>query len=150
MQITINPVAGMASVYLCAMLAWITCSDLKSFRIPDCASLPLIASGLALSLMPGGIEVTEALIGAAVGYGVFAALGAVYFRRTGQDGLGLGDAKLLAAAGGWLGWRDLPALVASAAVAALVFALLTRQRRLAFGPWLAAAFWVLWIRSITR
>ena len=73
----------------------------------------------------------------------------VSFRLTGEDGLGLGDAKLLAAAGAWLGWRDLPVLIVLAAVSALVFALAMRTRKIPFGPWLAAVFWVLWILRVS-
>ncbi len=146
----IGTTEGIASIFLFCMLGWIAHCDIRTFRIPDRASLLLIAAGLWLSTLPGGIQTEESLFGAAVGFSVFAMLGAVYFRRTGQDGLGLGDAKLLAAAGAWLGWRDLPTLVAGAAVAALAFALLTRQRRLAFGPWLAGVFWILWLRGVAR
>ncbi|WP_370399914.1 prepilin peptidase [Sulfitobacter sp. JB4-11] len=136
------------SAMLFAVLAWITWSDLESLRIPDLASVPLIAMGLGLAAFPDGIGLQDASIGAAMGYLFFAIPGGWFYRTTGQDGLGLGDAKLLAAAGAWLGWRSLPLLVALAAVAALAFALLARKRRLAFGPWLSGAFWILWLRHI--
>lgn len=137
-----------ASVALGACLIWITMRDLRSFCIPDHASLPLIGMGLLLAALPDGIGVPTALSGGAAGYLSFAALGRWYYDRTGQDGLGLGDAKLLAAAGAWLGWRDLPLLVCLAAVSAMSYALIRRQHRLAFGPWLSGAFWVLWLRQI--
>ena len=89
------------------------------------------------------------MIGAGAGYGVFAIMGAAHFRATGREGLGLGDAKLLGAAGAWLGWYDLPLLVALAALGALAFAALFRHRRVAFGPWLAGAFWALWVLRIS-
>lgn len=137
-----------ASSVLGACLVWISIRDLHSLRIPDRASLPLLGMGVLLATLPGGIGLQTALIGTVAGYLSFAAIGEWFFRRTGQDGLGLGDAKLLAAAGAWLGWRDLPLLVAMAAIAALFYGLLTRQHRLAFGPWLSAAFWLLWLRHI--
>ena len=65
------------------------------------------------------------------------------------DGIGLGDAKFLAAAGAWVGWQSLPSLVLIAACTAIVLILLTRvgksgdlNRRLPFGPHLALAAWV--------
>jgi leader peptidase (prepilin peptidase)/N-methyltransferase len=135
------------SLPLAILLAWITLVDLRSFRIPDLASLTLVLSGLLFGVLTGGLM--GSVLGAAFGYGVFASLGAAFFYWRGQDGLGLGDAKLLAGAGAWLGWQALPLVVAIAACAALGFALLTRQRKLAFGPWLAGAFWILWMIRIT-
>jgi S1-C subfamily serine protease len=44
----------------------------------------------------------------------------------GRDGLGLGDAKLMAAAAAWLGWLALPGVVVMGAVTALVFAVSAR------------------------
>ena len=121
--------------------------DLRSFRIPDWASLPLIGTGLCLSFLLTEAVPSQAALGAVLGFGSFALIGSIYFERTGADGLGLGDAKLLAGAGAWLGAATLPALVAIASVSALAYALLTRSSRIAFGPWLAGAFWILWLRQ---
>ena len=139
----------LASGLLALLLGWICVVDLRHFRIPDAASLGLITTGLAFSLMSPVVTPVWAVTGSVIGYAAFAGLGAAYFRVAGQDGLGLGDAKLLAAAGAWLGLRDLPMLVAMAAVGALTFALLSRQRKLAFGPWLAGAFWIIWVTRIS-
>lgn len=138
-----------ASAWLGGVLGWICVVDLRRFQIPDAASLGLIAFGLGFSPWSALVTPATALFSAALGYGMFAGIGALFFRWKGEDGLGLGDAKLLAAAGAWLGLRDLPVLVAIAAVSALAFAVLTRQRRIAFGPWLAGAFWVIWLVRIS-
>lgn len=141
---------------LLATLLAIAVTDIRHRRIPDLLSLPLIAAGLAVAAgevwsgAPWQI-LTDRVIGAAAGYLVFAAIGSAFFRLRGTEGLGLGDAKLLAAAGAWLGWSMLPALVLIAAVGGLaqvgVQALLSRNLdpTLAFGPWLALGFLVLWI-----
>ena len=52
-------------------------------------------------------------------------------------------------AGAWLGWQPLAGLVAGASLSALAFAIITGQRRLAFGPWLAGAFWLIWVGRIS-
>ncbi|TMM51784.1 prepilin peptidase [Sulfitobacter sabulilitoris] len=139
------------SVVLFGALAALCWHDLRDFRLPDALTLPLIALGLiAAGWQAGGFPV-GAVVGAVVGYGSFAAIGWAYFRRRGIDGLGLGDAKLLAAAGAWLGWAALPLVVLGAALPALVFALVTRRdtaRRIAFGPWLCASFAVLWLAQL--
>jgi leader peptidase (prepilin peptidase)/N-methyltransferase len=83
----------------------------------------------------------------------FAGIGWLYRRMRGRHGLGLGDAKLLAAAGAWLGWAALPSVVVIAAVLALALALaqalgcakLALTGKLAFGPHLALAFWLVWL-----
>jgi leader peptidase (prepilin peptidase) / N-methyltransferase len=76
-------------------------------------------------------------------------MGEWYFRRYGQEGLGLGDAKLFAAAGAWLGWQALPMALLIAAVSGLVVALAlgktARATPLPFGPALALGFWVTWL-----
>ena len=137
-----------ATALLWGLLLWIGISDAMTFRIPDPASLGLVAVGLIYS--PVSIVVTpmDAALGAALGFAVFAIVGEIYFRRTGADGLGLGDAKLLGAAGAWLGWAALPNLVLSAALAALMYALLTRTRKVAFGIWLAMALGWHWILQV--
>ena len=88
----------------------------------------------------------DALAGAAAGYGLLAGLGYVYRRLRGRDGLGLGDAKLLAAAGAWLGLASLPWVVLAAALLGLLLALAQRrplqaETAVPFGPALALAFW---------
>ena len=66
--------------------------------------------------------------------------------------MGYGDFKLLAALGAWLGWEMLlPIVLLAAAVGAVVgIIILTVQRQsratpIAFGPFLAAAGWLMLI-----
>jgi leader peptidase (prepilin peptidase)/N-methyltransferase len=99
-----------------------------------------------------GLLVDHAL-GALAGFVSFAAIAGVYRRARGREGLGLGDAKLLAAAGAWLGWQALPGVVVMAAASGLALALATAlgggklawTSRVAFGPHLALAFWLVWL-----
>lgn len=144
----LNGVEIAATAILLLLLGWISIADLKRFRIPDPTVFLLIGLGLGYSAFVAGGWPGNALIGALTGFGVFAILGEAYFRRTGQDGLGLGDAKLLAAAGAWLGWHGLPFMVAMAAISALIYALVLGRRKLAFGPWLAASFVVAWVAGV--
>ncbi len=135
------------------MLAALCVIDLREHRLPDTLTLPLIALGLVLAVVGAGVAPRDAALGALAGFAVFWALGEVYYRRRGVDGLGLGDAKLLAAAGAWLGWRALPLLVLAAALGALAAALAARRsadRQIAFGPWLAAGFALLWLARIAE
>ena len=126
-----------------AAASWI---DARRLILPDVLTLPLIAAGLALAwLQPP--ELATRAIGAMAGFAAFALIAELYRRLRGRDGLGLGDAKLLAGAGAWLGWEALPSVVLIGAVAGLVFALLKRpaaDRPIPFGPFLALGFWLVW------
>ncbi len=134
---------------LTVALVVIAVIDQRSFRIPDLLSLPLIAAGLALAVWLPLMPFVHHLIGGVAGFAVLATIGSIYHRQTGTDGLGLGDAKLFAAAGAWLGWQALPIVLLIAALAGLAYAALSGQRdkggAVAFGPWLALGFWVVWL-----
>ena len=139
-----------ATLILTLALLAIARIDARSLRIPDVISLPLICAGLLLAAAKPGWG--DHLIGAVVGFAVLGGIGETYFRRTGREGLGLGDAKLFAAAGAWLGWQALPQVLLIAALSGLAFAALRRQTTdglatggIAFGPWLALGFWLVWM-----
>ncbi|MEQ6250389.1 A24 family peptidase [Sulfitobacter sp. HNIBRBA3233] len=133
---------------MAVLLSLLVRTDLREKRLPDRYTLPLIVLGLTLNTFVRGALPTGEIWGAIFGYLAFWALGSLFFSLRRQEGLGLGDAKLLAAAGAWLGLEALPLVVLISALGALGFALISRRERtdqLAFGPWLAAAFFVLWI-----
>lgn len=137
-----------STAILAVLLALLVRIDLREKRLPDRYTLPLILLGLALNTYVQDTLPEGEIWGAIVGYTAFWALGSLFFRLRRQEGLGLGDAKLLAAAGAWLGFEVLPMVVLISALGALGFASITRRHRmdqLAFGPWLAAAFFAMWI-----
>lgn len=136
-------------------LAWI---DLHSFRLPDIYTVPLIAAGLALSEIEGGVGLLQSTLGGAIGFGLFWLIGYLHYQRRGVEGLGLGDAKLFAASGTWLGVAMLPHVLLVASLGGLLFAALRRGHasgshdgdqsgsgRIAFGPWLALGFFAIWV-----
>ena len=142
------------------VLTWfliaLTFIDIDHQLLPDSLTLPLLWIGLFLSLwgtpsVPAfTTDVRSSLIGAMAGY---ASLWSVYhlFRiATGKDGMGYGDFKLFAALGAWLGWKMLiPVILIASVVGAVVgIAMLTLRRQnratpIAFGPFLAAAGWLI-------
>ncbi|SHF98676.1 leader peptidase (prepilin peptidase) / N-methyltransferase [Loktanella atrilutea] len=122
--------------------------DLRTLRLPDRFTLPLIFGGWVVNAFILGAWPWGPVAAAATGYLVFALIGGIFFRWRQIEGLGLGDAKLLAAAGAWLGLRPLPLVILLAALGGLAFAILTTSRRtahIAFGPWLALSFFVVWL-----
>ncbi len=151
-----DPVWMAVTVVLTATLLVITVVDLRSFRIPDKLSLPLIVAGLAFAwAMPDldrqATSFSDHLIGAILAFVLFALMGEVAFRRTGQEALGLGDAKLFSAAGAWLGWQALPSVLLIASLSGLSFALIIRLVKggtaIAFGPWIALGFLAVWLSA---
>ena len=129
-------------------LAWI---DWRHFRLLDVLTLPLLLAGLAVTWLEAPEDLTDHAIGAAAGYLGFAGLAWIYRTIRRRDGLGLGDAKLLAAGGAWLGWMALPHVILVAACGGIVVALAMAVRRggldgsarIPFGPWLCLSIWIL-------
>jgi leader peptidase (prepilin peptidase) / N-methyltransferase len=130
--------------------------DQREFVLPDALTLPLIPAGLAVAWLIDPALVPHHAMGAVAGFAVFALVGWVYGRLRGRDGLGLGDAKLLAAAGAWVSWVGLPSVVLLAGAGALAVALIgaagtgglpARERAIAFGPYLALALWSVWLHG---
>lgn len=127
--------------------------DVKSRRIPDVLTAFLISLGLVLATsytMPN-------LLAAALGFLSFYLIARVYRSVRGYDGLGLGDAKLLAAAGAWLGPLYLAPVVFVSAILAIGVALILRllgrevslQTTLPFGPFLSVSFFGFWCLKIS-
>lgn len=145
-----------ASLVLGWTLVALASIDIGAYRLPDVLTLPLLAAGLAVTAALAPDRLGDHLIGAAAGYGALAGLAWLYRRIRGRDGLGLGDAKLLAAAGAWLGWRQLPLVLLMAALTGLALATvmawksrhLSPSHRLPFGAPLALAIWVGWLGQI--
>ena len=97
-------------------LAWI---DWEHQRLPDALTLPLVALGLVASWWGEPWGLLDHAIGAVVGYVAFRLIALGYRAWRGRDGLGAGDAKLLAAAGAWVGWDRLDQVVLVGALAGI-------------------------------
>lgn len=96
--------------------------DLNTMIIPDAISLPLLLLFAPASVALGRVTWQEAVLGAAAGFVPVWLLRALWLRLRGVEGIGLGDAKLLAAVGGVLGWQALPAVVLLGSVQGLLVA----------------------------
>jgi leader peptidase (prepilin peptidase)/N-methyltransferase len=136
--------ASLGWTLLCA--AWI---DAETLRLPDMLTLPLILAGLGVTWFYAPAAIYDHAAAAALGYLGFRWLDFVYLRLRHRQGLGAGDAKLLAAAGAWLGLEALPYIVMGAGLLGILMALLAarrdgfgREQQIAFGPALALAFFL--------
>jgi leader peptidase (prepilin peptidase)/N-methyltransferase len=133
-------------------IAWI---DWCHFIIPDSLSLPVMLAGLLVTTVTAPERLADHALGAAAGFAAFAAIAWLYRCWRGRDGLGLGDAKLLAAAGAWVSWLGLPGVVLIASGLGIAGALalawsdrpLGASTKVAFGPFLCVGMWVVWLHG---
>jgi leader peptidase (prepilin peptidase) / N-methyltransferase len=132
--------------------------DLATLRLPNALTLPLVAAGLVCAALlkwdgDGWFDLRWRVAAAALGYGLLFAVAWLYHRIRGRHGLGLGDAKLLAASGAWLGLEGVAPTLLVASLTALAAALvghvagqtMTADTRIPFGPFLAVATWLIWL-----
>lgn len=130
----------------------LTIIDLRTRMLPDSITLPLLWMGLLFSVWQVYCTPTASILGAAIGYLLLWTVYHLFRLATGKEGMGYGDFKLLAALGAWLGVVTLPAILVIAsvtgAIAGLTLIASRRQTRavpIAFGPYLAAAGWIVLI-----
>jgi len=137
---------GLEAMLLVMLLLPLALIDLEHHLLPDVLTLPGIVLGLAGSAAGGFVPLLNSVIGALVGAAVPYVVIVVYRRLRGVEGMGLGDVKLLAMIGAFLGWRGVLLTLGLAATAGALLGLtliaLGRGRRdteLPFGTFLAGA-----------
>ena len=138
---------------LAAILIALSLHDLVSGLLPDYLTLPLIAAGLLAAWWFQFDSLTWRTVSAFAG-GVFIVVTNLVYRFVrGTDGIGYGDAKLLAASGAWLGLTALPTVLLWACATGLSLILVraassgevSGQSALMFGPHLAFGTWLVWL-----
>jgi leader peptidase (prepilin peptidase)/N-methyltransferase len=141
----------LSSVILALGLITLSEIDRKTFRLPDRITLPLLLAGV-LAAMVIGDGIAWRLFSAAIGFAVILLADHGYRAWRGVSGIGLGDAKLFAAAGAWLGAEALPTVLLWSCVLALLVLLaarlsgwaVTAQTAIPFGSFLAFGTWLVW------
>jgi leader peptidase (prepilin peptidase) / N-methyltransferase len=152
-----QPLAALLLCLLSSTLLLAAVIDAQSLRLPDALNALaglLGALGAAIGLWPW----TSALLGAAIFGGTALALRSVMGWRLGREALGLGDVKLMVAAGLWLGPLALPTFLLLSSLIGLTTALIrlaaarygpkslhraALEPEIPFGPALCLAFYVL-------
>ena len=116
-------VAAAAELGLVAVLVALTFIDLDRWLLPHVLTKPLIGAGLLAAVfhLSAATSSDSAILGAAVGGGLFWAIHAGGERIFKKEAMGEGDVWLLAAIGAWLGLRALlPVLLLSSSQGAVV------------------------------
>jgi leader peptidase (prepilin peptidase)/N-methyltransferase len=90
-------------VFGCTMIVLFVI-DLQHKILPNVITLPGIVVGLLLSELAGP-GWRDSLIGIAAGGGMLWAIAEIYYRVRKEEGLGMGDVKMLAMIGAFLGWK---------------------------------------------
>ena len=111
--------------FSCVLLS-LAIEDHRHNRLPNRLTIPLTISGLLLNstntLNQLGfqfISLQDSVLGAAIGYAGVRVLQEIQLYRSGHTGIGLGDAKFLAALGAWFGWQSLPVLLVGSSLVML-------------------------------
>ena len=157
-------IAVWAALSADGVILWMTCLlgwgllalaaiDFRHYLLPDFLTLPLLPLGLLAAWLTDPSTVADSLIGAAAGLIFVITLRYLYGTIRRREGIGLGDAKLLAAAGVWVGWMGLPSVVFIAALSALIFVAGVRisgravstTDRVPFGVFLSLGLWIVWL-----
>ncbi|MBD5389390.1 prepilin peptidase [bacterium] len=113
-------------------------TDWRRRIIPDVYLFPCLLIGLLwVTFVPGPVSVPDAVLGAAMGYALTLGVGYVFARLTRGAGrpapapIGLGDVKLMATGGVWLGVTGLAVATVIACVVGMIWG---RRRRVRYVP----------------
>ncbi len=125
----------------------IVCSfiDFQHKIIPDKISLPMILLTPVVAYLHPELDGKSAFFGVLWGGGIIYAIAWIYYLLRRVEGIGMGDAKLLAAIGGWLGYQAiLPVLFYGSVLGSLIGSILlvikkqySLRAEVPFGPFLA-------------
>lgn len=136
-----------ALLFTYALIA-LTFIDIDEHILPDCITLPLLWVGLALNSFDVFTSAPQAIWGALLGFSLLWLVDRLYYIIRKRTGIGMGDCKLLAALGAWLGASALVPIILIASVMGLLVALICLALKrlqydapIPFGPFLAIAAW---------
>jgi len=122
--------------------------DLKHYIIPNELTFPLMVIGFIKSFDPNLNQTIfpnyiNSLLGGIFGYSIIWLIILFYKKVRNKEGMGLGDAKLMAVVGFWFGWISIPFTIFISSVVALILvipSLLKKTKdmsaQIPFGPYI--------------
>ena len=146
-----NPYTIIFLSILSLILIMIFFIDLENFIIPDSLNFTIIGLALLKNFLPNFDtslihEINQSIIGGMVGYLSIWLI--IYLYKTFKkiDGMGFGDAKLMAGIGLLFGWQSIPFILFVSSILGLIFvvpSLIKKQKtmrtEIPFGPFIIAA-----------
>jgi leader peptidase (prepilin peptidase)/N-methyltransferase len=118
--------------------------DFKHQIIPDVISLPGIIIGFAFSFLNPNLSWVDSGIGIFLGGGILFLVAYGYYLFTHREGMGMGDIKLLAMIGAFLGYQSLPFVIFSSSLLGTIGGIgaMIKQKKggatvIPYGPFLA-------------
>lgn len=117
-----------AAAIFCSLLVALAAIDIEHLLLPDRLTLPGIAAGIALQPVTGWAGagwrgIAGGIFGAALGAGVLLAAYGLWWLLRREEGLGLGDVKMLAMIGAFLGWKGVVVSLFVGAASGAIFGL---------------------------
>lgn len=144
------------------MLGWgllfLAITDWHHFTLPNVITYSLIPLGLLFAYLNHNEQFIHYCIGCVIGYLIFLLIRWVYKLLRKSDGLGLGDAKLMAVAGAWCAWWAIPWITLIGSVTALLAVVLLPKFRnqlnanlkIPFGTFLSIAIGIVFIMQMSN
>ena len=146
-----NPLTIIFLSILSLILIIIFFIDLENFIIPDSLNFTIMGLALLKNFLPNFNtslihEIDQSIIGGMVGYLSIWLIIFLYKTIKKIDGMGLGDAKLMAAIGFLFGWQSVPFVLFVSSILGLIFvipSLIKKQKNMRteipFGPFIILA-----------
>jgi leader peptidase (prepilin peptidase)/N-methyltransferase len=95
-----------AALLFCCLMIVLAAIDIEHMLLLDRLTLPGLALGLLWQLwIPWAGGLLGGLLGAALGGGILLAISGAWYLLRREEGMGLGDVKMLAMVGAFLGWK---------------------------------------------
>jgi len=143
-----DPLMLVSRLVFTALLIVLFGTDLETQRLPNVITIPGTVIGVIFSMwLPPGVR--DSVIGLLVGGGILLAVRWVWERVKHVEAMGLGDVKMLAMIGAFLGWRQVWVVLFLSSIAGAVIGVGmaasrrgSMQSRLPFGTFLALAAFV--------
>ena len=131
--------------------------DLENFIIPDSLNFSIMGLALVKNFIPNFNtslihDINQSLIGGIIGYFSIWLIIFLYKTLKKIDGMGLGDAKLMAGIGLLFGWQSIPLVLFLSSILGLFFvipSLLKKQKtmksEIPFGPFIIIAMLIYFV-----
>jgi leader peptidase (prepilin peptidase)/N-methyltransferase len=126
--------------------------DFRHMLLADALTFGLMLAGLGVAAIWSQLPLRDHILGMLIGGAALYVVNLIYRSVRKRDGLGMGDVKLMAGAGAWLGWQGLPSVLLYATITALIVVVsglfgrkLARDTAIPFGAFICFGIWITWL-----